>query len=610
MELREWLIILGLALVTLIVVDGVRRLQRQRRVPRLDQVDTSSRESEQDPEAAAREAEIEWELPNGGARVLRPADYSGVKEKPKLKRQEHPGPSKVLSEFRHSFGGHETGHISPGNKPAGTTEETPQATTPSMASRPVSPERPSPAPASVTSPTSATTASSPAAPASEKDEPRVEREVAETDATMTAFHSVSEGNADTERDRVRSRSKNNGKSGIDSIEAQAEERVGDIRQEPRISALDEQEPTMAADMADDDSPTLAPKSESQASEANASRPRRQLRSNTVGNQPAAGAAPDQSTQPQESAAPLSALEDDELQNDEYDDEQYRLVDFEGMGHSLKKRMLEHRQARRLRKEEKARRAQEAAKLKAERKALEAQKRRDAEEAAQAERARQAQEAARQQEQAQREEAAAREQYAYEQELQRADDDHNARSAADGWREERLPTHPTMEKALRNDVDGNHARDTLTHAEEVVVISVISRDPDGFPGAKLLELMMACGLRYSSDMGVFHRFETESPTSELQFSMLNVIKPGTFALDVEEDFTTPGITLLMPLPGALDSSAAFEAMVETAMVVVRHMGGELKDENHSVMTAQTIEFARQRVHEFERRHRLSRQLHAH
>ncbi len=37
MELREWLIILGLALVSLIVVDGVRRLQRQRRVPRLDQ---------------------------------------------------------------------------------------------------------------------------------------------------------------------------------------------------------------------------------------------------------------------------------------------------------------------------------------------------------------------------------------------------------------------------------------------------------------------------------------------------------------------------------------------------------------------------------------------
>ena len=66
MELREWLIILGLALVSLIVVDGVRRLQRQRRVPRLDQavkdLPTAKLEEFDDE---AREAEINWELPNG-----------------------------------------------------------------------------------------------------------------------------------------------------------------------------------------------------------------------------------------------------------------------------------------------------------------------------------------------------------------------------------------------------------------------------------------------------------------------------------------------------------------------------------------------------------------
>jgi len=66
-----------------------------------------------------------------------------------------------------------------------------------------------------------------------------------------------------------------------------------------------------------------------------------------------------------------------------------------------------------------------------------------------------------------------------------------------------------------------------------------------------------------------------------------------------------VTLLMPLPSASDTASAFEAMVETAMVIVRHLGGELKDENHSVMTAQTVGFARQRVQEFERRNRLNR-----
>jgi cell division protein ZipA len=195
---------------------------------------------------------------------------------------------------------------------------------------------------------------------------------------------------------------------------------------------------------------------------------------------------------------------------------------------------------------------------------------------------------------------------YEEHYQGFDDDYEETYAA---QDSVVRAHPTLEKALRHDVNGEHAKETLASAEEMVVISVLSRDPDGFDGGKLLELIMACGLRYSRTMGVFHRFETESPDSELQFSMVNVLKPGTFPIEEMDEFVTPGITFLMPLPGAVDSSAAFEAMVETAMVVVRHMGGELKDENRSVMTAQTIEFARQRVHEFERRHRLHRQLQA-
>ena len=169
----------------------------------------------------------------------------------------------------------------------------------------------------------------------------------------------------------------------------------------------------------------------------------------------------------------------------------------------------------------------------------------------------------------------------------------------------MHVHPVLEKALRHDVSAAHARETLGAADELVVISVMSREEEGFSGAALLDLMLACGLRYDRDMGVFHRFETEDPESRLQFSMVNVVKPGTFPITAMDEFRTPGITLLMPLPGAEDVSMAFEAMVETAMVVVRNLGGELKDENQSVMTAQTVEFARQRVQEFVRRHRLYR-----
>ncbi|MWJ27165.1 cell division protein ZipA [Halomonas sp. ZH2S] len=510
MELREWLIILGLALVTLIVIDGVRRLQRQRRVPRLDQAEdnptnsTSSAASATDPEEAAREAEINWELPNGGARVIRSADYGVGEEKPKLKRQDHPGPSKVLSEFRRSF----SAKKAESEKKAESTDKT---------------------------------------SASQADR----------------GHKVHKGNS--------------------SFDAPSSE----PRREPHISALgQEEQPTPNVNPAAQDIWKAEPEvdqadlgknpSAEQQSEPLASPPsssRRQLRGNTAGN--------DRGTSPMQ-----AELEEDQ----EYEEEdRYRLVDFEGLGRSFKERLAQRREAKQERKAEKARRAAALA----ERKTLEAEQHREAEAAAQAQRLRIEQEKAQEaQEQAFQEE---REQNIYEDDY--STDDHEY-------------VHPAMEKALRNDVGGAHAKETLTNAEEVVVISIISRDEEGFSGGRLLDLMLACGLRYSSEMGIFHRFETESPDSELQFSMVNMVKPGTFPIEAMSDFTTPGITLLMPLPGADNSSAAFEAMVETAMVVVRHMGGELKDENHSVMTAQTIEFARQRVHEFERRHRLNRQLQAH
>ena len=163
-------------------------------------------------------------------------------------------------------------------------------------------------------------------------------------------------------------------------------------------------------------------------------------------------------------------------------------------------------------------------------------------------------------------------------------------------------HPVLERAARGMIEGESARTALKDAEEIVVISVMSRDEDGFHGPDLLQLVLACGLRLD-DRGVFHRFETESSQSPLQFSMVNVVKPGTFDLEDMEEEATPGVTFLMPMPSAESSREAFEAMFETAMVLVRNLGGELKDENHSVMTGQTVEFARQRVHEFERRWRL-------
>ena len=68
----------------------------------------------------------------------------------------------------------------------------------------------------------------------------------------------------------------------------------------------------------------------------------------------------------------------------------------------------------------------------------------------------------------------------------------------------------------------------------------------------------------------------------------------------ENFTTPGISFFMSLPGPKDAIKAFDCMVETAQVVVKNLKGELHDEAHSVCTTQTLEHLRQRIRDFERR----------
>ena len=592
MELREWLIILGLALVSLIVVDGVRRLQRQRRVPRLDQAVKdlpTAKLEELDDEA--KEAEINWELPNGGARVVKPADYSGLGQKPKLERQEHPGPSRVLSDFRRSVT-KPSGKPKPAAAKSNKAEPAVQAATANVSAtadasaetRNEMREPPRREPSVFTAREEAPKAETPQPATPESSMSAMEDEAPQSQQTGTAPASFSA------TDEAPSEQPNTAElNASHTPELHAELESNQAPEEPAAVEPDitpEPEPVLRAE----------PEDAVFAKHASDAPKRRQLRADTVG--------------------------DHELDDDEIDE--YRLVDFEGIGRSFKRRIIERRKEKAIKKAEKAKRAEALAKQKAERKALAAEQRREARQAAEAEKARIAQEKAQAREAAAANEAAAQrdavqqahaeselERYAnsasrYEDHYQSVDDEYDDAYAA---QDNVVRAHPTLEKALRHDVNGEHAKETLANADELVVISVLSRDPEGFDGDKLLELMMACGLRYCRAMGVFNRFETESPNSELQFSMVNVLKPGTFPIEEMDEFVTPGITFLMPLPGAVDSSAAFEAMVETAMVVVRHMGGELKDENRSVMTAQTIEFARQRVHEFERRHRLHRHMQA-
>lgn len=159
-------------------------------------------------------------------------------------------------------------------------------------------------------------------------------------------------------------------------------------------------------------------------------------------------------------------------------------------------------------------------------------------------------------------------------------------------EEEVP-EPAPPGANAADVDVNQ------RPQEVLVVNVLSKDQEGFNGPDLLQILLACDLRFGR-MSIFHRYEKANGRGQVQFSVANLVEPGTFSLDAIDGFHTPGVTFFLALPGPEEPIRAFDYMVETAQVLVKNLHAELRDEAHSVMTPQTLEHCRQRIRDFERR----------
>lgn len=139
--------------------------------------------------------------------------------------------------------------------------------------------------------------------------------------------------------------------------------------------------------------------------------------------------------------------------------------------------------------------------------------------------------------------------------------------------------------------------------EVIVFHLIARRPDRFDGKAMLALMLESGLRYG-EMNIFHRHREVRGDEELQFSVANAVEPGTFDIDTMEEQEFAGITFFLKLPGPHDALGALDRMLAIGKRMADELDGELKDEQHSVLTPQTMEHLRQRVQEFERRQRVS------
>lgn len=150
------------------------------------------------------------------------------------------------------------------------------------------------------------------------------------------------------------------------------------------------------------------------------------------------------------------------------------------------------------------------------------------------------------------------------------------------------------------------QDSDAQPDEVIIINVMAPEGTRFAGEHLLDALIQTGMRFG-EMEIFHRHTSDNGEGAVQFSLANMVHPGTFDLDRMAEFSTPGVSMFLTLPMRADSIKAFDTMRETAQFIASSLGGELKDEQRSIMTRQTMEHCRQRIADYERK-RLSRAGH--
>ncbi len=151
--------------------------------------------------------------------------------------------------------------------------------------------------------------------------------------------------------------------------------------------------------------------------------------------------------------------------------------------------------------------------------------------------------------------------------------------------------------IENELDVDDDDDEQDAAEEVIIINVMARPGTLMEGSKLLPVLLRNGMRLG-DMSIFHRHADTDGHGPVMFSMTNMLKPGTFTMADMETFETPGVSFFMQMPNKLGNMQCFEQMLNIAEAVKDELDAELKDENRSVFTRQTVEHSRQRISDFE------------
>lgn len=138
------------------------------------------------------------------------------------------------------------------------------------------------------------------------------------------------------------------------------------------------------------------------------------------------------------------------------------------------------------------------------------------------------------------------------------------------------------------------------AEKLVILHVMARRPMKFDGKAILKLSKELNLELD-EMHIFNKNVDRFSGKKALYSVVNMVKPGTFDEDGMHEFQTPGLSFILSLPGPEDGLRAFNIMLQDAKKISERLNGDLLDESRNRLNPQMTSHLQEDIQLFSLRH---------
>lgn len=137
----------------------------------------------------------------------------------------------------------------------------------------------------------------------------------------------------------------------------------------------------------------------------------------------------------------------------------------------------------------------------------------------------------------------------------------------------------------------------TTPTDLFIFNVVRREESRLGGHELLQFFLTSGFRFGA-MGIFHRHENSDGTGEVLFSIANMMAPGTFDLDMMEQFNSQGISFFLTAPNTkISVKQSFDLMLRAVEQLADEFDCDVLNANREPLTEKQFMEYRRRLQQY-------------